>query len=87
MRRRTRGILLWLDMLAMFLRVAIVTTAWIALFLGTFFGYLAFPFLVLVAFIAVYTVVDRYRSRKRRELERRRHILDEQVPEPIYEGE
>lgn len=71
----------------MFLRVAIITTAWIALFLGTFFGYLAAPFIVLIGFIAIYAVIDRYRVRKRRELEKRRRILDDQIPEPVYEGE
>ncbi|MBU6424160.1 MAG: hypothetical protein KGJ98_11850 [Chloroflexota bacterium] len=74
------------DLALMFVRVAIVTTGWIALFLGTFFGYLTAPFLVLVGFVIVYAVLDRYRARARREIERRRRILDEPVPEPIYEG-
>lgn len=70
----------------MFLRVAIVTTAWIALFLGTFFGYLTAPFLVLLAFVIVYAILERYRRRTREEIERRRRILDERVREPIYEA-
>jgi hypothetical protein len=84
---RVGGILYALDLVAMFLRVAIVTTLWIGLFLGTFFGYLTAPFLVLLAFVIVYAVVDRYRVRARREIERRRRILDEAIPEPVYEGE
>ncbi len=74
-------------MVAMFLRVAIVTTAWIAIFLGAFFGYLTAPFIVLIVFVIVYAVVDRYRTRKRLELERRRQILEDAIPEPIFEGE
>jgi membrane protein implicated in regulation of membrane protease activity len=81
------GVLYAFDIVVMFLRVAIITTAWIALFLGTFFGYLTAPFIVLVVFILVYAVVDRARVRQRLERERRRRILDEQVPEPIYEGD
>ena len=69
----------------MFLRVSIVTVAWIALFLGTFFGYLVAPFVVLIAFVSVYAVVDRYRARVREEEDRRRRILDEPVPEPVFE--
>lgn len=84
---RVGGILYAFDLIAIFLRVAIVTTAWIALFLGTFFGYLTAPFLVLVVFVIVYAVVDRYRVSARREADRRRQILDEPVPEPIYESE
>lgn len=76
-----------LDLLVMFLRVAIVTTAWIALFLGTFFGYLVAPFLVLVVFVAIYAVVDRYRAQAREREDRRREILDEPVPEPIFEAD
>ncbi len=70
----------------MFLRVAIIVTAWIALFLGAFFGYLTAPFIVLVVFVAAYAVIDRYRVRRRLELERRRRVLDEPVPDPIYES-
>lgn len=83
---RVGGVLYAFDIAAMFLRVAIVTTGWIALFLGTFFGYLTAPFLVLVAFVILYAVVDRYRVRARNEIERRRRILDEPTPEPIYES-
>ncbi|MDE3111892.1 MAG: hypothetical protein KGN00_06125 [Chloroflexota bacterium] len=83
---RAGGILYALDLVAMFLRVVIVTTAWIALFLGTFFGYLTAPFVVLVVFVIVYAIVDRYRARERREIERRRRILDDPPPDPIYEG-
>ncbi len=84
---RVGGILYALDLALMFLRVAIVTTAWIALFLGTFFGYLTAPFLVLVAFVAVYAVVDRYRATKRQQAEARDRTLDRPVPEPVYESE
>lgn len=80
------GVLYAFDLAAMFLRVAIITTGWIALFLGTFFGYLTAPFLVLVAFVIVYAILDRYRARKRQEIERRRRILEERPPDPIYEG-
>lgn len=83
---RVGGILYTLDLAVMFLRVAIVTTAWIALFLGTFFGYLTAPFLVLAAFVAVYAVVDRYRNARRRDAEAR-ETGDQPVREPIYEGE
>ena len=89
-RRRTGrvgGVLYVLDLVTMFLRVAIVTTLWIALFLGTFFGYLTAPFLILLGFVVVYAVVDRYRVRARLDLERRRRILDEPIPEPTYEGD
>lgn len=82
---RVGGILYALDLALMFLRVAIVTTAWIALFLGTFFGYLTAPFVVLAAFVAIYAVVDRYRAAKRREAEAREGDLP--VREPVYEGE
>jgi membrane protein implicated in regulation of membrane protease activity len=84
---RVGGILYSLDLILMFLRVAIVTTLWIGLFLGTFFGYLTAPFLVLIVFVVVYAVVDRYRVRARLEAERRRSVLDEPPPEPVYEGE
>jgi hypothetical protein len=84
---RVGGLLYTLDLVLMFLRVAIVTMAWIALFLGTFFGYLTAPFLVLIAFVIVYAVVDRYRVNARKEAERRSAALNEPVPEPIYEGE
>lgn len=83
---RVGGILYLLDIVAMFLRVAIVTTLWLGLFLGTFFGYLTAPFLVLIGFVIVYAVIDRYRVAARREADRRRRILDEPVPEPIYES-
>lgn len=82
---RASGFLLALDLAVMFLRVAIIVTAWIALFLGAFFGYLTAPFIVLAVFVAFYAVIDRYRIRRRKELERRRRILEEAVPDPIYE--
>lgn len=82
---RTGGILYALDLVVMFLRVAIVTTLWIALFLGTFFGYLTAPFLLLIVFVVIYAVIDRYRVRKRREIEQRSGA-DEAVREPIYES-
>lgn len=87
-RRRTgrAGGVLWaLDLLLMFIRVAIVTTLWLGLFLGAMFGYLTAPFVVLIVFIAVYAVVDRYRVRRRLEDERRRRILGEPLPGPILE--
>lgn len=83
---RAGGILYAFDITLMFLRVAIVTTLWIALFLGTFFGYLTAPFVVLIVFVLIYAVIDRSRARKRLELERRRRILDDQIPEPMYEA-
>jgi uncharacterized membrane protein len=63
-----------------------VTTAWIALFLGTFFGYLTAPFLVLIVFVIVYAIIDRYRVSARKAAERRSAALDEPVPEPVYES-
>lgn len=82
---RVGGILYAFDIVLLFLRIAIITTLWIALFLGTFFGYLTAPFLVLVVFIAVYAVVDRYRVRARKEADARA-TPDEALQEPIYEG-
>lgn len=85
-RRRTgrAGGVLWaLDLLLMFIRVAIITTLWIGLFLGAMFGYLTAPFVVLIVFIAVYAVLDRYRVRRRLQEERRRRILGEALPGPI----
>ena len=73
------------DLALMFLRLAIITTAWTGLFLATFFGYLTVPFIVLGFFIVAYAVVDRYRIRRRRADERRRRILEEPAPEPSYE--
>ena len=65
-----------LDLVLMFIRVAIITTLWIGLFLGAMFGYLTAPFIVLIVFIAIYAVVDRYRVRRRLADDRRRRILE-----------
>jgi hypothetical protein len=81
---RVGGILYAFDIVLLFLRVAIITTLWIALFLGTFFGYLTAPFLVLVAFVLVYAVVDRYRVRVRRHADGLA-TPNEALQEPIYE--
>lgn len=81
---RVGGILYAFDIAVLFLRVAIITTLWIALFLGTFFGYLTAPFLALIAFVAVYAVVDRYRVRVRKEADARA-TPNEALQEPIYE--
>lgn len=84
---RARGPRSVIDFVLLFLRVAIITTLWIGLFLATFFGYLTAPFIVLVVFIAVYAVVDRYRGAARRLAERRRALLGDPVREPVYENE
>lgn len=81
---RGSGLLLALDLTLTFLRVLIVVGVSLTLFLAAFFGYLTAPFVVLVVFVGAYAVVDRYRVRQRHALERRRRILDEPVPEPIY---
>ena len=81
---RASGWLFALDIALLFLRIAIIVTVWLALFLCAFFGYLTVPFVVLLAFIAGYAVLDRIRVRRRHEIERRRKILDEPVPDPIY---
>ena len=82
---RVGGILYALDLVLMFLRVAIVTTAWIALFLGTFFGYLTAPFIVLVVFVIVYAILDRYRAGARRRVQRGEAHAS--LQDPVYEGE
>lgn len=81
---RVGGILYALDIVLLFLRVAIITTLWIALFLGTFFGYLTAPFLVLIVFVVVYAVVDRFRVRARKEADARA-TPNEALQDPIYE--
>ncbi len=83
-RGRTGGWLFALDLALLFMRVGIIVTAWLALFLAAFFGYLTVPFVVLLIFIAGYAVLDRVRVRRRRELERRTRILDEPVRDPVY---
>jgi hypothetical protein len=86
-RRRTGragGLVFALEIALLFLRIAIIVTVWLGLFLAAFFGYLTVPFVVLLVFIAGYAVLDRVRVRQRREAERRRKILDEPVPDPIY---
>jgi len=87
-RRRTgrAGGILWvLDLVLMFIRVAIITTIWIGLFLGAMFGYLTAPFIVLIFFIAIYAVIDRYRVRRRLAEDRRRRILEQPLADPIFE--
>lgn len=84
---RSAGWLFALDMLVLFLRVGIIVTAWLGLFLAAFFGYLTVPFVVLLVFIALYAVLDRFRVRRRREIERRKRILDEPVSDPVYGSE
>ncbi len=84
---RQGRLLLALDLAVVSLRVAIAVTTSLALFLAAFFGYLIAPFVVLIVFIALYALVDRQRVRSRLELERRRRILDDPVPDPIYGDE
>lgn len=79
---RTAGLLFFLDISVTLLRVAIIVTASLALFLAAFFGYLTAPFLVLFVFIVVYAIIDRYRIRRRRALERKQEILGDPSADP-----
>lgn len=88
-RRRTGrigGVLFAPFLVFLLIRVAIITTLWTGLFLGAMFGYLTAPFVLLLGFIAVYAVIDRYRAARRRAEDRRRVILGDE-PGPLFEAD